>query len=176
MRLCVLLLIVVAARAIIDAAFTVTPNSLEVAAVTDYHFSLVISNLGTTSTALPSSSDIVITLPSQYTPIFSTTPLTCFISVWPDTQSTPSCSLTYLTITISNAFTNSSLTIGALQIGVTFEWVINSITNPKYAQTLSAVSGAIRDASSDVLTFTTTSNLVITPGALSKPVANQSPL
>ena len=132
----------------------------------NYVFTLDFNGDATASYTIPVGSDLVITFPSQY-PLLPATVHTCAIISWPTAYSTITCSLTYQTLTIQNAFT-SAVVIGMFS-SLTMKWIVNDIKNPNYAQTTSQFRGVIKFNSTAVFNSfgpSTGLGITITPGSL----------
>jgi hypothetical protein len=121
----------------------VVPTSYVIQDVTDYLFTLQLSGDGVNNYVVPVGSDLVIYFPEQY-PLLAGQNHSCSIITWPTAFSPISCTLTYQTLTIKDAFT-TSMTIDKYST-YTFKWIVNLIDNPQFSQTTSYFRGVFQNS------------------------------
>jgi len=122
---------------------TMTLSSYEIEASASYKFKIDIEGDMTDNFVIPQGSQIIITFPSAY-PSTAPTNNNCSILSWPAAATGIVCSYGYNILTISNGF-NAAINMLATDI-ISFEFVVYSITNPSYSQTIpsSSIIGKLR--------------------------------
>ncbi len=124
-------------------SLTMTLSSYEIEASANYKFKIDLEGDMIDSFVIPSGTQIIVTFPSAY-PSTSITNNNCSILSWPAAATGISCTYGYNILTISNGFTNA---ISMLPTDlISFEFVVYSITNPSYSQTIpsSSIVGKLR--------------------------------
>ena len=145
--------------------FTVTPTSTVVQEITTYTFNITISGNVNNTFFIPAGTNIIINFPSAY-PGAPTTVINCTLPPsWP-VPNAAQCSLTYNSLTITNAFLSNYTP--ALNDQLLF--VVNPITNPSFVQTINRppISGVFSYNFTNLLSFMPISSISIQSGVLGR--------
>lgn len=126
----------------------IEPSTYEIQEQADYVFTLQLMSDQVANYTIPSGSQIVVYFPEEY-PLLPQQSHTCAIISWPTSSSSISCTLTYRTLTVSNAF-GTSFAILTTAPTLNFKWIVNSIDNPLYSQTTGYFTGQIQQSSTSI--------------------------
>jgi hypothetical protein len=144
--------------------FTITPTTTVVQEITTYSFNLTMTGNLTTRFVIPAGSNIIINFPSAY-PSAPTIAADCtLLPSWPVANGPVQCSLTYNSLTITNAF----LTDYAPAVNDQLLFVVYPITNPGFVQTINRppISGVISYNFTSLFSFMPITSISIQSGAL----------
>lgn len=122
---------------------TMSLSSYEIEASATYKFKIDLEGDMTDDFVIPQGTQIIITFPSAF-PSTTLANNNCSILSWPAAATGIVCTYGYNILTISNGF-NAAINMLATDT-ISFEFVVYSITNPSYSQTVpsSSIIGKLR--------------------------------
>ena len=122
---------------------TMSLSSYEIEASATYKFKIDLEGDFIDNFVIPQGTQIIVTFPSAY-PSTALTNNNCSILSWPAAATGITCTYGYNILTISNGF-NAAISMLSTDI-LSFEFVVYSIINPSYSQTVpsSSILGKLR--------------------------------
>lgn len=148
-------------------SMTMILSSYEIEASASYKFKIDLEGDMIDNFVIPQGAQIIVTFPSAY-PSTTLANNNCSIISWPAAATGISCTYGYNILTISNGF-SSDISMLATDI-ISFEFVVYSITNPSYSQTVpsSSILGKLRSNFVEILSIDAATSITIESGALGK--------